>query len=120
MRSIDHPYCKERFMYTRCGILYVNAYELGYEKDYHEQAAFYIEGNLDIDIFNKAVSELVNETTSLNLSYSLQDMLATTHRRDPRSELHRVENVPKDLDSFVRGISSRDLEKAFDPNSEHY
>ena len=95
----------------------LNAYELGYEKDYHEQAAFYIEGDLDIGVFSEAVSGLVNETTSLNLSYSLRDMLATTDRRSPRLELHHIENVPKDLDSFVNDVSSRDLEKAFDPRS---
>lgn len=95
----------------------LNAYELGYEKDYHEQAAFYIEGNLDINVFNKAAAMLVNETDSLNISYSLRDMLATADRRDPRSELHLVENVPKDLDSFVVDVSSRDLENTFDPRS---
>ena len=95
----------------------LNAYKLGYGQDYHEQAAFYIEGNLNVDIFKKAVSTLVDETASLNLSYSLQDTSVATYRSGCRSKLHILESTPINLDSFVKDVSRRDLEEDFNPSS---
>lgn len=105
-------------LHTPSAISYIlNAYKLGYEQDYHEQAAFYIEGKLNVDIFKKAVLKLVDETISLNLSYSLQDISVATRRSGCRSKLHILESVPKNLNSFVKNVSRRDLEEAFDPSS---
>lgn len=125
VKEITYSDVKHELVSVTEGSLYVpsalshilNAYKLGYGQDYHEQAAFYIEGNLNVDIFKKAVSTLVDETASLNLSYSLQDAPVATYRSGCRSKLHILESTPINLDSFVKNVSRRDLEEDFNPSS---
>lgn len=105
-------------LYVPSSISYIlEAYRLGYEKDYHEQAAFCMDGSLDVDVFRKAVYELSKETASLNLSYGLQGKLTLAHDESHRAEFHFIRNESESFDSFTNDVSGSDLEKPFVPDS---
>ena len=96
----------------------LDGYKHGYENDYHEQAAFRLEGSLDVNIFQKALAELKSIVASLNLYYSLEDTYSYRYDENRPLEFYDMSGAQYDFDSFVKNVSSRDINRAFSVDSE--
>jgi aryl carrier-like protein len=110
--AINHPQC------TPSSISYIlEAYKNGHGYDYHEQAAFCVDGNLRVDVLRKAVSKLEDKVTSPKLAYSLEGEFTFRYDKGRYIEFHHISDRQQDFNSFVDHVSNHDIQRVFNPKS---
>lgn len=94
----------------------IEAYNLGFESDFHEQAAFKILGNLDLSAFHSAIVELGENISSLRIQYDMNYPYGYYVAKSGRVEYIHNKAWPVNFADFTKYISEKDLFVKFDPS----
>ncbi|MEI6228450.1 MAG: condensation domain-containing protein [Candidatus Saccharibacteria bacterium] len=86
----------------------IDAYKTGYGQDYHEQTAFKLASDLDVNIMKLALYELGMEIPTLRLKYSEGHINKQILTNKPRISL---KNIKRDttFDDFIKRVSDDDM-----------